>query len=89
LVNAAFGLTINEPRFDENLTLEQALNLGGGNLDKLARQGVAALLNVRSDIDYPYSEDIVFSTVRAGLLSGGEPEATQLANANELGCPLP
>jgi hypothetical protein len=40
---------VNAPSNLANLTLLQALNLGGGGIFNLARQGVAALLNTCSD----------------------------------------
>jgi hypothetical protein len=73
------------------MTLADAVNLGGGGFEKLARHGVAALLNAWSDINYPFSTDEVISMVQSGLADDGtpgEPEATELSNANELGCSL-
>ena len=72
-------------------TLYEAISLGGGGTEKLARHGVAALLNARSTVLYPYTEAEVIAMVEAGMADDdtpGEPEATVLAAANNLGCPL-
>ncbi|MFV5689229.1 T9SS type A sorting domain-containing protein, partial [Flavobacterium sp. ZT3R25] len=87
---------VNAPSNLANLTLLQALNLGGGGIYNLARQGVAALLNVCSDeVDFPapYGSNTqsVINAVNAAYLAGGtEPGklATQLDILNNTGCPL-
>ncbi|MFV8467418.1 T9SS type A sorting domain-containing protein, partial [Flavobacterium sp. LB1P62] len=87
---------VNAPSNLANLTLLQALNLGGGGIYNLARQGVAALLNACSDeVDFPapYSSNpqSVIDAVNAAYLAGGsEPGklATQLDILNNTGCPL-
>ncbi|MFV8393461.1 T9SS type A sorting domain-containing protein [Flavobacterium sp. LB2P6] len=87
---------VNAPSNLANLTLLQALNLGGGGIFNLARQGVAALLNACSEeVDYPapYSDSpqSVIDAVNAAYLSGGTAPgklATQLDILNNSGCPL-
>jgi hypothetical protein len=64
-----------------DITLLEAINLGGGGFSKLARHGVAAYLNALSDISYPYSAAEVIAMVQAG-------EAGELAASNDLHCPL-
>ncbi|MFV8337531.1 T9SS type A sorting domain-containing protein, partial [Flavobacterium sp. RSP29] len=87
---------VNAPSNLANLTLLQALNLGGGGIYNLARQGVAALLNACSnEVDYPApylnNPQSVINAVNAAYLSGGSAPgtlATQLDNLNNSGCPL-
>ncbi|MFV5696156.1 T9SS type A sorting domain-containing protein [Flavobacterium sp. LB3P122] len=87
---------VNAPSNLANLTLLQALNLGGGGIYNLARQGVAALLNACSDeVDYPapYSDNpqSVINVVNAAYLAGGKAPgilATELDMLNNSGCPL-
>jgi hypothetical protein len=79
-----------------NLTLIQALNLGGGGIYNLARQGVAALLNACSDeVDYPApylnNPQSVIDAVNAAYAAGGSAPGTlasQLDRLNNSGCPL-
>jgi hypothetical protein len=60
----------------------QAVNLGGGGVERLARHGVAALLSAaHPDVNYPYTVEQVIALVQAG-------DADALAAANELFCPL-
>jgi uncharacterized repeat protein (TIGR01451 family) len=71
-----FGVNL----FNPDITLEQAVNLGGGGVKKLARHGTAALLSAaHPNVDYPLSLDQVIAVVQAG-------DADTLAAANELGC---
>jgi hypothetical protein len=87
---------VNAPSNLANLTLLQALNLGGGGIFNLARQGVAALLNACSDeVDFPApylnNPQSVIDAVNAAYLAGGSAPgklATQLDNLNNSGCPL-
>lgn len=59
------------------LTFEQALSLGGGGLDALLRQAVAALLNASSpDVDYPLTAAQVIAATNAAIASG-DYEATK------------
>jgi hypothetical protein len=87
---------VNAPSNLANLTLLEALNLGGGSIYNLARQGVAALLNACSDeVDYPApylnNPQSVIDAVNAAYLAGGSAPgtlATQLDDLNNSGCPL-
>ncbi|TRX31166.1 T9SS type A sorting domain-containing protein, partial [Flavobacterium sp. ZT3R18] len=87
---------VNAPSNLANLSLIQALNLGGGGIYNLARQGVAALLNACSDeVDFPapYSNNTqsVIDAVNAAYLAGGSGPgilASQLDKLNNSGCPL-
>jgi hypothetical protein len=76
--------------FSPDITLMKALNLGGGGKTKLARQGVAALLDAaHPDVEYPLSIGDVLNAVHDALASGQyEPLATTLDEYNNLGCPL-
>lgn len=77
--DATFGVDL----FNPNITLEQAVNLGGGGVNRLARHGTAALLSAaHGDVDYPYSVAEVIAFVQAG-------DADALEAANELGCDIP
>src|SRR6266540_3228252 len=66
-------------------TLEAAINLGGGDYEKLARHAVAGLIS-SVDVNYPYTAAFVLQQVHNAFLPGGsaEPLATQLAAANDL-----
>jgi hypothetical protein len=56
---------------DASLTFAEALALGGGGLDALLRQAVAALLNAASaDVDYPLSTTEVITLTNAAIASG-------------------
>ena len=87
---------VNAPSNLANLTLLQALNLGGGGIFNLARQGVAALLNTCSDeVHYPApygsNSQMVIDAVNAAYLAGGNAPgklATELDILNNTGCPL-
>jgi hypothetical protein len=60
-----------------SLTFEQALNLGGGGLNALLRQAVAALLNASSaGVDYPLTAAQVIAQTNAAIASGNY-EATK------------
>jgi hypothetical protein len=60
-----------------SLTFDEALSLGGGGLNALLRQAVAALLNASSpDVDYPLSAAEVISLTNAAIASG-DYEATK------------
>ncbi len=73
------------------LTLLEALVQGGGGEMALGRHAVAALLNATSggQVDYAFAEEDVISIVRAAYMSGDfESAKNQLANENEMGCPI-
>lgn len=68
--------------FNPDITLDDAVNLGGGKVKKLARHGTAALISAaHPDVYYPFTVAEVITAVNAG-------NAEALADANELGCPL-
>ncbi|MFD2516274.1 T9SS type A sorting domain-containing protein [Salinimicrobium flavum] len=75
---------------DADLTLLEALNLGGGGIYNLARQSVAALLNeCHGDISYPYSGDLVEDVYNAfvgGYAGQLADELDMINNAYE--CPM-
>ncbi len=78
-----FGVVLQK-----DVTLQQALNLGGGGFNMIARHGVAALLSAaHSGVAYPYSIEAVISAVQDAL-AGNKDAIKALAAANELGCPL-
>jgi hypothetical protein len=89
---ADFDTTFGVNFFNPNKTLLQAVNLGGGGLNALARHGVAALLNAASgDVDYAYTEAQVIDIVQGdGAFAGlSVTERTNLlVAANEAGCPI-
>jgi hypothetical protein len=79
---ADFDATFGVDYFDPDITLLQAVNLGGGGYNALARHGTAALLSAaHPDVDYPYTVAEVIALVQAG-------DKDALEAANELGCPL-
>jgi hypothetical protein len=80
-----------------NLTMGQAVQLGGGGAFKLARHGVAGLLNYAAGINYSVPGTTISSgaelrdAIRNAFLNNctTEPLATQIAAGNEVGtCPL-
>jgi hypothetical protein len=87
--DAVFGVDA----FDPDLTLMNALRLGGGGLNKLARMGVAALLNasdgpLNGDVHFALAKQEVLDLVYDAITSGQyEPLATQLDTYNNGGCP--
>ena len=86
----------NETTSFTNLTLLEALNLRGGGVYNLARQGVAALLNACSDeVDYPApylnNPQSVINAVNQAFKDGGKVPgelASKLDILNNSGCPL-
>ncbi|MCI0583756.1 MAG: hypothetical protein L0227_12865, partial [Chloroflexi bacterium] len=82
-----FGLTpaqMTAAGLDPNLTMLQAINLGGGGFNALARHGVAGLLSSAS-VAYPYSTTTVLTKVHDAVVTlMYEPALTQLSGANEL-----
>lgn len=76
--DTVFGVDL----FNPDITLQQAINMGGGGVNKLARHGTAALLNAtHPDLNYPLTEAEVIAYVQAG-------NSEILVEYNELGCPL-
>jgi parallel beta-helix repeat protein len=80
---ADFDATFGVDRFEEDVTLFEALYQGGEPYDELARQATAGLLNAsNADVHYPYAPDAV-----KALLVQGDPES-RLSAANDLVCPF-
>jgi hypothetical protein len=78
-----FDTVFGVDKFNPDITLGQAIWLGGGGVKALARHGTAALLSAaHPDVNYPYSVDEVKAMVQAGNWA-------PLATANELGCSIP
>jgi hypothetical protein len=70
-------------------SLIAALNNGGGGVDALLRQAVAAVLNARAGLDFPFTEAEIVAAVNAALASG-DPDVIEalkndLDDANNLG----
>ncbi|MDT8304825.1 MAG: hypothetical protein RRC07_02720 [Anaerolineae bacterium] len=84
--NSVFGVSAT---FDPH-TLLDAVWLGGGGENALARHAVAALLNAANpDVNYFYSEAQIISGVQNAYATGDfEPFKTALDFANNAGCPL-
>jgi len=90
--NAFFNLTAAESGFADSLTMLGALNLMGGDGAKLARHGVAGLLNIAAGLNYSYSTNAaqLRNEIRNAYLTNTfEPLATDLDLANNDFCPLP
>jgi hypothetical protein len=86
LPEADFDTTFGVDYFDPDITLLDAVNLGGGEVNVLARHGTAALLNTQHpDVDYSLSEAAVRTTVESGDFVTA-PQG--LATLNNAGCPL-
>jgi hypothetical protein len=88
-----FGLSpaqMTAAGLDPNMTMEQAINLGGGGFNAIARHGVAALLSSVS-VAYTYSADAVLTKVHDAIATlTVEPTLTQLSSANNqshINCP--
>jgi hypothetical protein len=84
--DTVFGVDL----FNPDISLLDALNLGGGGVNALARHAVAALLNAASSgVDASLSEAEVIQLVQDAETSGDfEAAKNTLAASNELGCPL-
>jgi hypothetical protein len=90
LFSDVFGVTIAG---NPDLTLEEALNLGGGGEKALARAAVAALLNAASEeVDFEFTEQEVIEKVQAAIASGDPEEIEDLKDEldreNNRGCPI-
>ena len=93
LFKDVFGLTSQQMLdvgLNPNMSLLDALNLGGGNCYKLARHAVAALLSSCGLKYYTYTTAQVLKMTHDAIASKTcEPTASKLAAANEAGsCPL-
>ena len=88
--NDDFDTVFGVDAFSPDVTLLEALQTGGGGLNKLGRQGTAALLNAsHPDVEFPLTQAEVLDAVQAAILSGDyEPLASRLDDLNNLGCPL-
>ncbi len=76
--DATFGVDL----FNPDITLGQAIRLGGGGVKKLARHGTAALVSaLKPGVAYPLTAAQVIAAVQAG-------DSETLAGFNELGCPI-
>lgn len=87
---SVFGVAV--PGQPAGLTLGAALELGGGGVNALARQAVAALLNAaHPEVDYPLSEAQIIAMVSAAITSGNadtiESLKDTLDEANNLTAP--
>lgn len=77
--DATFGVDL----FSPNITLGEAIFLGGGGANKMGRHGTAALLSAaHPDVNSPLSVAAVIGYVQAGNVD-------PLVDANELGCDIP
>lgn len=77
-----FDTVFGTAYFSPDITLGQAIIAKGGDLNRLARHGTAALLSAaHPGVAYPYTVAEVIALVQAG-------DADALEMANELGCPL-
>lgn len=80
--NDDFDTTFGVDLFDPDITLEEAVNAEGGDENRLARHGTAALLSAaHPDVDYGLTVAEVIALVQSG-------DADTLELHNELGCPL-
>ena len=78
-----FDGTFGVDFFNPDITLLDAVNLGGGGIKKVARHGTAALLNAADpDVNYPFTVAEVIAKVQAQ-------DVSELEAANELSpeCP--
>ncbi|HUH34167.1 MAG TPA: T9SS type A sorting domain-containing protein, partial [Daejeonella sp.] len=93
LFSETFGLTsaqMKAVKLNTSLSLKQAINLGGGDFQKLARHATAALLSASGLAKYSHSISEVLTMTRNAILTKkAEPTASLLAAANEMGnCPI-
>ena len=86
----SFDTTFNDVAFP-GMTLLQVLQQGGGGLNALGRQTVAALLNVASgDVDYAYTSTKTVIDLFNNVFPGGDYEGLKniFEGFNQLSCPL-
>jgi hypothetical protein len=77
-----FDTTFGVNFFSPDITLLEAVSLGGGGVNKVARHGTAALLNaLHPDVDYAFTAAEVIAAVQAQ-------DVDALVAANEAGCDL-
>jgi hypothetical protein len=92
-----FDTTFGVDLFSPDISLGQAIQLGGGGINALARHATAALLNAHggipnangSTVAYPFNIGQIIQMVQDAV-ANGTIEATKelLDAANNLGCPL-
>jgi hypothetical protein len=90
LVSSVFSAA---PSSVASLTLLEGLSLGGGGVNALTRQAIAAVLSAaHPDIDYPLSVSEIVTAVNAAYLSGDADVIEDLKNEldtfNNLGCDI-
>ena len=94
--NAFFGLTPAQSGFPDSKTMLGAMQSGGGGGFKLARHGLAALLNLAAGVNVPLPAnadtpaELVAAMTNAYVTGVFEPLATQIAAGNNTqpeGCP--
>ena len=87
-----FGVEPADTGLHPNLTLEQALNLRGGNIKALTRHAVAALLNADSTVDYKYTAaqviQIYQEAIDTAMADEIESAKNDLETENERDCPF-
>ncbi|MBB6611286.1 T9SS type A sorting domain-containing protein [Pontibacter sp. Tf4] len=89
--NTKYGTVFADaPASLKDLTLIQVLNLGGGGINNLGRQSVAAILNAcHPDVDYKLTTSQIISGVNAAFRNNTAGSyATYLDGLNNAGCPL-
>lgn len=86
MIGEAFELAVGP-----DITLLEALQSHGGDLNALLRHAVAALLNAaHTGVNFPYTVDEVIALFQKALADGDvEGIKDLLEQANEAGCPLP
>lgn len=88
-----FEVVFGVDAFAGNPTLLEVLQMGGGGVNALGRQAVAALLNAASaDVDFSLTTAQVISLTRDAIASGNaariEALKDRLEKLNQGGCPL-
>ena len=91
--NATFNVTSAQSGFSNGFSLLDALKNGGGGIDALGRQAVAAYLNSRTaNMNYPYTTAQVVQLVHDAIVSGKaatiDGTKDKLEQANSLEGPL-
>jgi len=84
----SFDAVFGTDYFDPDITLLEALNLKGGDINALARHAVAALLNAGdSNVDYALTANEIEDLVRG---ADGDPETVkdEFDAFNNAGCPI-
>lgn len=93
LFNASFGVSEDQSGLADDVTLIEALGIGGGRLVALNRHAAAALASSDAGICYRYSTDEVIDIYRDAVDADAGPLTVSsakdlLEDANEAGCPL-